>query len=191
MLDAAFGDCSSLTNIIIPNSVISIGILAFSGCSGLRSITIPDSVTSIGEGAFYYCSSLTNITISDSVTYIGARAFYGTAYYNNEDKWVNGVLYINNQLIEAEDSLLGAYTIRKGTKCIAAGAFKDCSSLTSVTISDGIVKIGEYAFGYCSSLTDIYFEGAKARWLSIDKGDEWDYNIGDYTVHCSDGDIEK
>lgn len=48
----AFGDCTNLTNIEIPNSVTSIGNLAFSGCTGLTEINIPDSVTEIGDYAF-------------------------------------------------------------------------------------------------------------------------------------------
>ena len=47
-----------VTNLVIPNSVTSIGEGAFYFCSGLTSVTIPNSVTSIGEGAFYGCSSL-------------------------------------------------------------------------------------------------------------------------------------
>ncbi len=48
----AFGDCGNLTNILIPDSITSIGDYAFENCSGLASVTIPDSVTSIGGGAF-------------------------------------------------------------------------------------------------------------------------------------------
>ena len=54
----AFGGCSSLTLITIPDSVTSIGGYAFSGCSSLTSITIPSSVTAIGSGAFTNCNSL-------------------------------------------------------------------------------------------------------------------------------------
>lgn len=61
---------------IIPDSVTSIGSYAFADCTGLTSITIPDSVTSIGEWAFYGCTGLTSVTIPDSVTSIGERAFY-------------------------------------------------------------------------------------------------------------------
>ena len=72
----AFYNCDSFTSINIPNSITSIGDYAFSFCSSLTSITLPDSVTSIGEYAFYYCSSLTSINIPNSITSIGDQAFY-------------------------------------------------------------------------------------------------------------------
>ena len=72
----AFYGCSGLTNLTIPNSVTSIGNRAFMGCSSLTSVIIPNSVTTIGERTFYNCSSLTNVTIPNSVTSIGSAAFY-------------------------------------------------------------------------------------------------------------------
>ena len=74
--DYAFVECFGLTSVIIPNSVTSIGIFAFSPCPGLTSITIPNSVKSIGAGAFFGCSGLTSITIPNSVTSIWDYAFY-------------------------------------------------------------------------------------------------------------------
>ena len=56
--------------------VTFIGYRAFYYCTSLTSIIIYDSVTSIGDSAFYYCTSLTSITIPDSVTSIGDWAFY-------------------------------------------------------------------------------------------------------------------
>ena len=73
--DLAFNSCFSLTSIIIPNSVTSIGEVAFGGCS-LASITIPNSVTNIEPFAFGACSSLTSVTIGNSVTSIGEWAFH-------------------------------------------------------------------------------------------------------------------
>ncbi|MBO5773374.1 MAG: leucine-rich repeat domain-containing protein, partial [Clostridia bacterium] len=55
----AFSGCSSLTSVVIPDSVTSIGSDAFSGCSSLTSVVIPDSVTSIGYNTFYGCNNLT------------------------------------------------------------------------------------------------------------------------------------
>ena len=71
----AFWNCYRLTSVTIPNSVTSIGRSAFAGCSGLTSVTIPNSVTSIGYSAFSGCSSLTDVTIPNSVTSIGDDAF--------------------------------------------------------------------------------------------------------------------
>ena len=51
----AFGRCSALTSVSIPNSVTSIDDYAFYECSSLVSVTIPNSVTSIGGCAFWYC----------------------------------------------------------------------------------------------------------------------------------------
>ncbi len=62
----AFYKCSSLTSVVIGNGVTSIGYSAFSDCSSLTSIVIPDSVTSIGNRAFSPCSSLTDVYYTGS-----------------------------------------------------------------------------------------------------------------------------
>ena len=64
-----------ITNLVIPNSVTTIGNDAFRNCSGLTSITIPDSVTLIGKSAFSGCGALISITIPNSVTSIGSAVF--------------------------------------------------------------------------------------------------------------------
>ena len=132
----------------------SIGDYAVYDC-GLTSISIPNSVTSVGNRAFFLCDSLTSISIPDSVTSIGEYAFFGTAYYNNEQNWEDGVLYLGKYLVEADSDLSGEYTIKEGTTLIADSAFSWRGSLTSVTIGDGVTSIGEYAFYDCDSLTSI------------------------------------
>ena len=112
---------TEITNLIIPNSVTSIGDGAFHRCSGLTSVTIPNSVTSIGSGAFYYCSGLTSVTIPNSVTSIGESAFWGC-------------------------SSLTSITIPNSVTSIGDDAFNGCSSLTSVTIGSGVTSIGNRAF---------------------------------------------
>ena len=61
---SAFQNCSGLTSITIPNSVMSTGTGAFAGCGGLTSITMPNSVTSIGSYTFSGCNNLQFACIS-------------------------------------------------------------------------------------------------------------------------------
>ena len=81
--DRAFLWCCSLSEIVIPSSVTSIGDSAFSGCYSLSEIVIPSSVTSIGDSAFSDCCSLSEIVIPSSVTSIGKGAFYNCKFPDN------------------------------------------------------------------------------------------------------------
>ena len=120
-------DMSSVTSIIIPNSITSIGWGAFNRCGNLRSVSIPNSITKIGNHAFEYCSQLTSVTIPDNVTSIGYAAFKG--------------------------SNLTSIVIPNTVKHIGGEAFANCSSLTSVTILNSDTEIGRDAFQNCSGLT--------------------------------------
>ena len=98
-------------NIILPDSVTTIGKYAFSGCTGLTGITIPDSVTIIGEHAFSLCTELTEITIPDSVTKIEALAFADCT----------GIT-----------SIIIPESVQEMTRNYWGGAFRDCTNLTDI-----------------------------------------------------------
>ena len=65
---------SDIENIVIPNTVESIGQGAFQDCVSLKQISLPQSIKRIYCGAFFR-SSITEITIPDSVEYIAEVAF--------------------------------------------------------------------------------------------------------------------
>jgi hypothetical protein len=119
----AFGGCSSLTSITIPEGVTSIGNSAFYGCSRLTSITIPEGVTSIGDDAFAYCRSLTSITIPEGVTSIGDYAFDGC-------------------------SSLMSITIPESVTSIGNYAFSGCIGLTSINYIGTIAEWNAIEKGY-------------------------------------------
>lgn len=104
----AFRGCQSLTSIIIPNSVASIGGNAFSYCESLTSVTISNNVKSLWDCAFEECRSLVSIVIPDNVTTIGNGCF----------KYCSGLVSV---------------IIGRNVAYIGYQAFNDCSSLTSIT----------------------------------------------------------
>ena len=146
----AFAYCSSLKSVTIGNSVTSIGYGAFAYCSSLKSVVIPDSVESIGEGAFYECSSLESVTIGNSVTSIGGKAFYNCSSLGS-GVIPDSVTSIGEWAF-GDCSSLTSVVIPDSVTSIGYAAFYECSSLGSVVIPDSIESIGEWAFAYCSSL---------------------------------------
>ncbi|MBR3914114.1 MAG: leucine-rich repeat domain-containing protein, partial [Bacteroidales bacterium] len=93
----AFYRCSGFTeNLIIPNSVTSIGYVAFNTCKFTGSLTIPNNVTSIGDYAFTSCNFRGSLTIGNSVTSIGRNAF-SQCYFTGSLIIPNSVTYIGNE----------------------------------------------------------------------------------------------
>ena len=140
---SAFSDCSSLTNIKISDSVMSIGSGAFFGCpietaemptSAISSIptsklktVILTSGENIKDSAFKDSRCLANVTIPNSITSIGKSAFSGCSSLVN-------------------------ITIPDSVTSIGDSAFYCCSSLTNITIPDSVTSIGKSAFYGCTQL---------------------------------------
>ena len=150
--EGCFMGCSSLASITFPVNLFSINKEAFLECSSLSQVKVPEYVKIIGVRAFCACSSLDVITLGKNIKRIGESAFYGTCFYNTASNWQDGVLYIDDYLIEAKRWIKGRYIIREGTRLIADDAFYACESLKSVSIPKSVKSIGEYAFWHCASM---------------------------------------
>ena len=174
----AFKGCESLTEINIPTGVISIGNDAFHGCRSLTSVTIPNRVTSIGDYAFGYCS-LTSIALPESVTSIGNGAFSNCLSLTNviilgEISNIGRYVFshspvetatipasVSKILCDGISNSVGLNTIKEVVITmgdIPSEAFREASSLTTVTFMSGVTSIGYQAFMNCSNLTSVIFE---------------------------------
>ena len=63
----AFAGCTTITSIIIPADMGSIGTQWFEGCTALSSVTIPGDITDIYWNAFNGCTSLESLDFDGTV----------------------------------------------------------------------------------------------------------------------------
>ena len=160
----------TVTELVIPDYVTSIGYRAFWGCTSLTSVTIQNSVTSIGEDAFAFCYKLVeiidlsslNITKGNSSN--GGVGYFSKEVHKGESKIVNyndylfytydGVNYLLGYV--GEDTALVFPESYNGKNYeIYKYAFYERKDITSVTIPDSVTSIGVYTFAYCTSLTSV------------------------------------
>ena len=172
-------ETTEITDLVIPNSVTSIGNYAFYNCDGLTSVTIPNSVTSIRSSAFNACDGLTSVTIPNSVTSIGEDAFYnctglkkvivpdiaawcGIAFGNGRANPLN----FAKHLFSDETTEITNLIVPNSVTSIGDYAFYYCSGLTSVTIPNSVTNIGSNAFDGCSGLKKVIVPNI-AAWCDI------------------------
>ena len=153
--------------------------LAFDNCNNLATIVIPHTVLNIGDRAFENCTSLAYITI-EGCPQMGYLPFLNTAYSKNVTNWNNGLLYVDNCLIEASATIVTA-KIKTGTVIIAGGVFYS-PCLTTITIPESIRYIGPQAFELCLSLNDIYYTGSEMQWNDIIVS-IWNETLTNATIH--------
>ena len=162
--NSVFSGCTGLTDIIIPDSVISAGTSVFSGCTGLTAaiftdtvrnwapvflntaeltVILEDGVTGIGDSAFSDCTGLISVTMPDGVTGIGESAFSGCTG-------------------------LADVSMPEGVTSIGASAFSGCAALTGIAIPQSVTGIGNLAFSGCTELAAINVAYGNIYYSSVD-----------------------
>lgn len=149
----AFSSCTTLNKVTIPSGVTTIGASAFLGCDGLTEIEIPDSVTSIGKGAFCQSDNLKKVKLGNGLTKLEAGLFvYCPALESIEIP--DSVTEIGSGVFCACTSLKNI-KLPSGLTTIGGSAFAACESLQSLSIPPGVTSIESYAFAACTALKNL------------------------------------
>ena len=131
--EAMFCECSSLYEILLPNTITSIGNEAFEACEKLTSVDLSKTkTTTIGTSAFASCGNLGTIIFPTTLTIIGTSAF-------KDDTNLRSVQNLEKTIVS---------TINKN-------AFLECKNLSSVKLPQTLSTLGESAFEGCSNLTAV------------------------------------
>lgn len=134
--------------------VTEIGDNAFYECTTLRNIILPDTIDKIGHHAFYACSSLENIIIPDTVTDIGISCFCGNSSLVYAELSEN-ISSLPESCFRSCTSLK-SIIIPDNITNIGDFCFSGCISLSTVSIGINTKKLGDCSFYMCNSLNGLY-----------------------------------
>lgn len=172
-----FSDCKKLSNVVIPEGIVTIRSEAFAYCVNLRSIVLPSTITNIGNNAFYGCEGLAEIynlsklNLSCGSKSNGYVAYYALNIYDDlnaqsnqfttDDGFVfyeeNDDCYLMGYVGDETDLILPESCNGKHYK-INSNAFSDNQNITSVKIPSKVTSIGSYAFYGCKNLRKVEIE---------------------------------
>ena len=131
---------NTITKVVIPEGVKSIGSYAFANLTALEEVVIPSTLESIDYGAFYGCTSLQKITFSGE----------------NNLKIINQNAFENCDLRD---------TLKLPSACVISDyAFAGNQKLKGIELGKNLYSIGQYAFAGCKKLKDIKIDAAKVKY---------------------------
>lgn len=161
-----FGGCTALKDLMLPNTVKTVGNGAFEGCSQLAALTLGTGVATLGDRAFADCG-LTSLVLPDNVTELGIEVFRNNPAIASIT-FGTGITSISDGAFAVNDTI-ERLTIPKTVATIGANAFADWSRLTTLTISGNTLSaVGSKAFANAALLADVYAEPVSAPTVSND-----------------------
>ncbi|WP_440422945.1 leucine-rich repeat domain-containing protein [Prevotella merdae] len=151
----AFCNCKNLTgDLVIPNSVKEIGILAFADCTGLNgTLTLSNKLEKILGSAFYNSGFTGTLKLPNSLTNIGSSAFQNCKYFTSLEL-SDALSVIPEYAFNGCVGLSGSLVIPNSVTEIGENAFSGCTGFNStLTLSSKLGKIGQDAFYNCTGFT--------------------------------------
>ena len=174
IFDGAFRDRDFTNNLVLPNSLESIGEEAFYRCNDFTgSLVIPNSVTSIGKRAFYQCSGFTgSLTIGDGVTTIEEQTFYQCSGFTGTLTLGSSIETIGSEAFKECSGFTGDLVIPNATTTLGQRCFNGCSGFDgTLTLGESVTTIEALVFDHCSSLTSINYNAINV--INIPTWGDW------------------
>ena len=184
-INGTFRQCEALQSLYLPATLTEIGERSFEDCKNLTSLYIAaPTPPTLSSDAFNVISNELSIYIPAESVEAYKNAENWSEYSdrlvaydfengvvvtpNNEIWYTNGStteattpcetnVFVANIVSNTYDAVKECWIIQfdGDVTMIGDDAFRNCSSLTSVTIPDSVTTIGNYAFCYCRSLTSV------------------------------------
>ena len=168
----AFEGCNRITEVNLPGKLISIDG-GFTDCSSLREIIIPETVTRITAASFFRCDALKNITIPKSVVELGSHVFsysdsmtaINVDQENPNYASVDGVLYDKalTTLLEFPSGKESFEIAPETLTEIADEAFASNGKIRVLSFPEGVKRVGANMFYFCDKLTSVVFPESLER----------------------------
>ncbi len=175
----AFESCSTIREVVLPNSITHIGHHAFNDCENLKKATLPNSLQTIGRDAFA-STGLTAIELPEGLIEVGSCAFLGC----KELKSVSipsSMKYIRNSCFSSCWNLENV-DFSEGLITIESGAFSTCESLSEINLPQSLEKLEGAAFVNCTGLYSIAIpENVTVVGATAFRGCSWLEVIYNYT----------
>ncbi len=142
---------TGLTDVVIPDTVTSIGSSLFENCENLQEVTLPEGITSVPFACFQGCGSLARVNLPDSVTNFETYAF-------------------------KDCTSLTSMILPPRLSSLTLACFEGCTNLQRVVIPPSVINFpnDEYAGYY-----DPFDDSPRSLVIYVEKGsaaEKWAYN---------------
>ena len=157
-----FAGCTSLKYVYLNPGLTTVNNYTFQGCTALESVALPGSVQTIGQGAFENCTMLKEVTLPEGLTKLSHYAFKGCTALETI-VLPESIITTGRSVFENCTALASVNYPKNWTSCESANSydsgrgymFAGCGALTRIEIPEGVTAIPDFAFRGCSKLEEV------------------------------------
>ncbi len=138
-----FQNCTALTEVKLPETVVWLSGHLFDGCTQLEGFVLPAKLQAIGT---QFCMPLSgDIVLPETVKIVATQAFDGSHITSIDMSACKNLLYLGTS----------SATTKVTSATTACSVFANCAELTSVKLPTDLVGFGKELFKGCTKLKSV------------------------------------